>query len=81
VNLPHDPRSRWTRVVGGIHALSVVLLFGVVYWRTEQYLTRRSDDVVSKQAETLATAAPENRLDAIDSILRVRGPLTSYLAT
>jgi hypothetical protein len=69
VRLPELTRTttfRWTLVVGGIYALSIVLLFGVVYWRMEQYLTTRSDDVVTRQAETLAAAVPEKRLDAID---------------
>jgi signal transduction histidine kinase len=72
VRLPELTRTttfRWTLVVGGIYALSIVLLFGVVYWRTEQYLTTRSDDVVTRQAETLAAAVPEKRLDAIDWLL------------
>ena len=61
---------RWTLVIGGLFAICVVLMFGLVYWRTEQYLTTRSDAVVTRQAETLSAATPEKRLDAIEWLLR-----------
>ena len=44
-------------------------MFGLVYWRTEEYLTARSDTVVTRQAETLSAATAQSRLDAIGWLL------------
>jgi signal transduction histidine kinase len=48
----------------------MVLLFGFVYWRTEGYLTSRSDAVITVKADVFADAAPERRLQEIDELLR-----------
>ncbi len=61
---------RWTLAVAAIFAVYVLLLFGVIYWRTERYLTSRSDAVITLQAQIFAAEPPERQLDAIDELLR-----------
>lgn len=73
VSLPDFTRTttfRWTLAVAGVFAVYIVLLFGVVYWRTERYLTARSDAVITMQAQIFSADTPEKRLDAIDGLLR-----------
>jgi signal transduction histidine kinase len=73
VPLPEFARTvtfRWTLAVAGIFAVYVVLLFGVIYWRTDRYLTSRSDAVVTLQAQTFAAESSGRQLDAIDELLR-----------
>ena len=72
MSLPDFTRTttfRWTLIVGGLFAVCVILMFGLVYWRAEQYLTARSDAVVTRQAETLSHATAQSRLDAIGWLL------------
>ncbi len=61
---------RWTLVVAGAFAVYIVLLFGAVYWRTERYLTARSDAVITMQAQVFAAATPERRLEVMEEFLR-----------
>jgi signal transduction histidine kinase len=73
VPLPDFARSvtfRWTLAVAGIFGVYVLLLFGVIYWRTERYLTSRSDAVITLQAQTFAAEPSGRQLDAIDELLR-----------
>jgi signal transduction histidine kinase len=73
VPLPDFARTstfRWTLAVAAMFSLYIVLLFGFVYWRTEGYLTSRSDAVITVKADVFADAAPERRLQAIDELLR-----------
>lgn len=71
--LPEFTRTttfRWTVAVAGMFAIYTVLLFGVIYWRTGQYLTARSDAVIALQAEVFGAGSMEERLIAIDQLLR-----------
>jgi methyl-accepting chemotaxis protein len=61
---------RWTLVVAGAFAVYIIVLFGAVYWRTERYLTARTDAVITMQAEAFAAATPERRLEALEEFLR-----------
>jgi signal transduction histidine kinase len=61
---------RWTVVVAGMFAAYIVLLFTLVFWRTERYLTARSDAVITMQVQTFASAPPERRLEVIEEFLR-----------
>jgi signal transduction histidine kinase len=73
VPLPDFVRTvtfRWTLSVAAILAAYILLLFGVIYWRTDRYLTSRSDAVVTLQAQTFAAEPPERQLAAIDELLR-----------
>jgi signal transduction histidine kinase len=69
---------RWTFAVACAFAVYILLLFGFVYWRTESYLTSRSDAVVTVQAKVFAAAPPDKRLDAIDLILRQDPRMVHY---
>jgi signal transduction histidine kinase len=69
---------RWTLAVAGAFALYIVVLFGAVYWRTERYLTARSDAVITMQAQTFAAATPERRLGAIEEFLRQDPRMVQY---
>jgi signal transduction histidine kinase len=61
---------RWTLAVAGGFAVYIVLLFAAVYWETGEYLTARSDAVITLQAQTFAAEIPQRRLDAIEEFLR-----------
>jgi signal transduction histidine kinase len=61
---------RSTAAVAVVFAAYIAVLFAIMYWRTEQYLIIRSDDVVTMRATELASAAPQRRLDAIADFLR-----------
>ena len=69
---------RWTVAVAGMFAVYIVLLFAVVYWRTERYLTARSDAVITMQVQTFASATPERRLVAIEEFLRQDPRMVQY---
>lgn len=69
---------RWTLAVAGMFGVFIVLLFGFVYWQTRQYLTSRSDAVITLQAQIFADAPPDKRLDAIDLILRQDPRMVHY---
>jgi len=73
VPLPEFTRTttfRWALAVASMFAVCVILLFGVIYWRIERYLTARSDAVVTMQAQVFAAATTQDRLTAIDQLLR-----------
>jgi signal transduction histidine kinase len=61
---------RSTAAVASAFAVYIAVLFAIVYWRTEQYLITRSDEVVTVRATELASVAPQRRLDAIADFLR-----------
>ena len=72
MHLPELTRTttfRWGLAVAAMLALYVILLFGFIYWRTGQYLTARSDAVVTMQALVFAAATPHDRLTAIEQLL------------
>jgi signal transduction histidine kinase len=56
---------RWAAVAALIFAGFVVLLFAFAYWRTDSFLTRRSDNVIALQAKVLAELPPGRREEAI----------------
>src|SRR6478752_8036250 len=61
---------RWALIVSGVFAVFVILLFGFIYWQIDDYLTARSDRVITVEADTLAGLSPERRLEAIDEKLQ-----------
>jgi signal transduction histidine kinase len=69
---------RWTVAVAGMFAVYIVLLFAVVYWQTDRYLTARSDAVVTMQVQTFASAAAERRLEVIEEFLRQDPRMVQY---
>src|SRR5437660_3211667 len=61
---------QWALAVAGVFAVFVVVLFGFIYWQTDQYLVARSDKVIASQLNYIAGLPNEHRLDAIDEHLR-----------
>src|ERR1700694_5074113 len=57
----------WALMVAGVFAVFVMVLFGFIYWKIDDYLTVRSDRVITVE---LAGLAPERRREAIDEKLR-----------
>src|ERR1700731_479218 len=60
----------WALAVSAVFAVFVIVLFGFIYWKIDDYLTARSDRVITVELESIASLPPERRLDAIDEKLR-----------
>ena len=56
--------------VAGVFATFVIVLFGFIYWQTDQYLIARSDRMITRQLNVIAALAGERQLNAIDEHLR-----------
>jgi signal transduction histidine kinase len=69
---------RSTAAVAGMFSVYSVLLFTIVYWRTDQYLMARTDEVVTMRATELASTPPQRRLDAIGDFLRQDPRMVQY---
>jgi signal transduction histidine kinase len=61
---------RWAFAVAGMLALLVIVLFGFIYWKTDDYLVARSDTAVATQLNFIAGLPWERRLEAIDQDLK-----------
>jgi signal transduction histidine kinase len=73
VQLPELTRSttlRWTLVVVSIFAAFIIALLGLVYLKTKNDLTMRSDRMIASQMSLYAHLSQERRLDAIDEDLK-----------
>src|SRR4030081_1747176 len=60
----------WALMVAGVFAVFVIVLFGFIYWQIDDYLTARSDRVITVELDGVAGLSPERRLEAIDERLR-----------
>src|SRR6266566_925797 len=60
----------WALMVAGVFAVFVIVLFGFIYWQIDDYLTARSDRVITLELEGIAGLSPERRLQAMDEKLR-----------
>src|SRR6202790_3105711 len=60
----------WALMVAGVFAVFVIVLFGFIYWKIDDYLTARSDRVITVEVDGIAGLSPERRLQAIDERLR-----------
>ena len=60
----------WALAVAGVFAVFVIVLFGFIYWKIDDYLTARSDRVITVELDGIAGLSPERRLEAIDEKLR-----------
>jgi len=60
----------WALMVSGVFAVFVLVLFGFIYWQIDDYLTARSDRVITFEIEGISSLSPERRLQAIDEKLR-----------
>jgi signal transduction histidine kinase len=65
----------WAFLVAAVFAIFVIVLFGFIYWKTDDYLTARSDSVITAQINEITNLSPERRIEAINERLRanVRG--------
>jgi signal transduction histidine kinase len=61
---------RWALAVAGLLALLVFVLFGFIYWKTDDYLVARSDTAVATQLNYIAGLPKERQLEAIDQDLK-----------
>src|SRR5882757_7171862 len=61
---------RWALVVAGVFAVFVIVLFGFIYWQTDQYLIARSDKMIESQLNFIVGLPGERRLDAIKDHLK-----------
>ena len=69
---PHIIRSttfHWALAVAGVLAVFVIVLFGFIYWKTDDYLIARSDTMIARQLNYIAGLSSERRLIAIDEHL------------
>jgi signal transduction histidine kinase len=60
----------WALMVAGVFAVFVIVLFGFIYWQIDDYLTTRSDRVITLELEGISGLSAERRLQAIDEKLR-----------
>jgi signal transduction histidine kinase len=60
----------WALAVAGVLAIFVIVLFGFIYWQTDQYLIARSDRMIAGELNAIAALPGERRLDAIDDHLK-----------
>jgi signal transduction histidine kinase len=60
----------WALMVSGVFAVFVIVLFGFIYWQIDDYLTARSDRVITFEIAGISGLSPERRLQAIDQKLR-----------
>jgi signal transduction histidine kinase len=73
VPLPEFARTttfRGALAVASIFTLYMLALFGVIYWRTGDYLTARSDAVIALQAKVFAAGSLGEQLIAVDQLLQ-----------
>src|SRR5712671_3177556 len=54
----------WALMVAGVFAIFVIVLFGFIYWKIDDYLTARSDRVITVELDTIAGLPPDLRIDA-----------------
>ena len=49
----HSNTFHWALMVAGVFAVFVMVLFGFIYWQIDDYLTARSDRVITVELERL----------------------------
>src|SRR6201991_3399492 len=60
----------WALAVAGMLALLLIVLFGFIYWKTDDYLIARSDRMIASQLNYIAGLADQRQLEAIDQHLK-----------
>src|ERR1700760_773402 len=66
LSIIHSTTFRWTLAVAGVFAILVIVLFGFIYLKADQYLVARSDRMIVNQLDAIAALPSERQLDAID---------------
>src|SRR5262245_44520566 len=59
-----------TLTVAGVFAVFIIVLFGFIYGKIDNYLTTRSDGVITAQINGIVGLSPDRRQEAIDERLR-----------
>jgi signal transduction histidine kinase len=73
VLLPEFMRTttfRWTLVIFGAFAISILVMFAFVYWQTAAYMNAGVDQLIIDHADAVAADVPQRRLQAISNYLR-----------
>src|ERR1700736_6100211 len=60
----------WALMVAGVFAVFVIMLFGFIYWKIDDYLIARSDRVITVELDDISGLSPERRFEAIGEKLR-----------
>ena len=55
--------------MAAVFAVFVIVLFGFIYWQTDDYLVARSDKMIARQLDFIAALPGGRRIDAIDQHL------------
>src|SRR5216683_5823390 len=55
----------WALAVAGVLAVFVIVLFGFIYWKTDDYLIARSDTMIARQLNYIAGLPGGRQPDAI----------------
>ena len=76
----HSTTFHWALAVGGVLAIFVTMLFGFIYWKTDDYLVARSDKMITRQLDFIAGLPAERRVDAIDQHLKEDSRGVQYAA-
>jgi hypothetical protein len=80
---PHFIRSSTFRralAVAGVFAVFVIVLFGFIYWQTDNYLIARSDKMIATQLNAIAGLSSARQPDAIDQHLNEDSRGVQYAA-
>ena len=59
----------WTAALAGLFAIFVIILFGFIYFRIDDYLIARSDNMITTQAGFFAGLPRERMISALDDRL------------
>jgi signal transduction histidine kinase len=73
VLLPEFMRTttfRWTLVIFGAFAISILVMFAFVYWETAAYMNASVDRLITDHADTVAVDVPQHRLQGISDYLQ-----------
>src|ERR1700738_2117619 len=60
----------WAFLVAAVFAVFIIVLFGFIYWKIDDYLRARSDRVITAERNGIADLSAERRLEAIEERLR-----------
>jgi signal transduction histidine kinase len=61
----------WAFLVAAVFAVFIIVLFGFIYWKIDDYLTARSDRVITAERNGIADLPAERRLEALAERLRL----------
>ena len=60
----------WALAVAAVLAIFVIVLFGFIYWQTDNYLIARSDTMIARQLNFIASLPGARQADVIDQNLK-----------